>query len=446
MNHLDAEASLLACLMHNPRIFEEVSNIEPHHFATQVHVTLYRVMYKMLVKGSPVDPITLMIELEKRGELEMVGGMPYLTSVMTTHYSPSNAALYASVVLDAYRRSEMRSLCFEAVGQLDSKADPIEVGAVIADKVGKITENRNSSSVSETDDLLSSHLDLMERRRVGDEKFLSTGMADLDAKLGGGFSGGDLVILAARPAMGKTAMALSIALNVAQTSRVLMFSMEMTKAQLMDRAIANLGRVPVGWIRTPNDDDNFWSRHTTGFTAFNERKFSVDDKAGRRINEIIGMTKQAHRRKKIGLVVIDYLGLIKGSQAHSRNLELGEYTKALKTLAKDLDVPVLCLAQLSRDVDKRTGQRPVLSDLRDSGEIEADADTVMFIHRDDYYNPDSMHKGSAEIIIAKQRQGETGYLGLSFQGEYQRFDNLAYQYQRQEETTDRGRATVKGFK
>ena len=444
MNRLDAEKAVMGCLLLNNRTFESIPELEPHHFSTPEHVTLYRTIMQMLTKGSPADTITLMTRLQAKGELENVGGLPYLTEIATGTFSPSNIANYAAIVVNEFRRFELKGLCFDSIGRLDSKLDPLEVGGLLVERVGKITENRAQDSVSDTDALLSEHLGMMERRQEGKETLYATGLSDLDKKLGGGFSGGDLVILAARPAMGKTALALSIALNMAESRNVLFFSLEMMKSQLMDRAMSNLGSIPMDWMRNPCDDQNA-ARHTMAFQKFQNLKMMVDDKAGRRLLEIQSIAKQTNRRKRLGLIVVDYLGLIRGSNAQNRNLELGEYSKGLKALAKDLDLPVLCLAQLNRAVDNRAGQIPHLADLRDSGEIEADADTVMFIHREEYYKPDTVNKGLAEIIIAKQRQGETGFVGAAFQGKFQRFDDLAYEYQRQE-AQEPERKVVRGFK
>lgn len=432
MNRLDAEKAVLGCLMANNRAFESITDLEPHHFIQPEHVSIYRVIFLMLTKSRPVDPITVMASLQAKGQLEEVGGMKYLNEIATGNFSVGNVANYAQIVVNEFRRFEMKSLCFDSIGRLDAQLDPLEIGGMLVERVTKITENRAQDSISDADGLLAEHLNLMEKRQEGRQVVFKTGLDDLDRKLCGGFSGGDLVILAARPAMGKTAMSLSIALNMAEHHNVLFFSMEMTKAQLMDRAMANLGSLPLEWIRNPDDDKQQGARHTAAFHKFQNLKIHVDDKAGRRLVEIQSIAKQINRKKKLGLVVVDYLGLMRGGNANSRNLELGEYTKGLKQLAKELDIPVLCLAQLNRQVENRAGQRPNLSDLRDSGEIEADADTVMFIHREEYYNPDSTQKGVAEIIISKQRQGETGITGAAFMGAFQRFANLSYEYKREE--------------
>lgn len=443
MNRLDAEKAVIGCLLANNRAFENITELEPHHFMLPEHVTIYRAIYLMLTKGSPVDPITLMARLESKGQLEEVGGLGYLTEISTGSFSIANISNYANIVLNEYRRSELKSLCFDAIGRIDAKLDPLEIGGMVVDKVGKINECQGQDLVSDADSLLSVHLDTFAKRQEGSQIVYKTGLDDLDRKLCGGFSGGDLVILAARPAMGKTALSLSIALNMAEHHHVLFFSMEMTKAQLMDRAMANLGSLPLDWIRNPDENPSKGDQHTAAFHKFQNLKISVDDKAGRRLVEIQSIAKQMNRKKRLGLIVVDYLGLMRGGNSNSRNLELGEYTKGLKALAKELDIPVLCLAQLNRQVESRAGQKPNMSDLRDSGEIEADADTVMFIHREEYYNPDTTMKGVAEIIISKQRQGETGFVGTAFLGSFQRFANLSFEYKREEVQP---KQVVRGFK
>lgn len=444
MNRLDAEKAVLGCLMANNRAFESITDLEPHHFIQPEHVSIYRVIFHMLSKSRPVDPITVMVNLKDKGLLEEVGGMSYLNEIATGNFSVGNIATYAQIVVNEFRRFELKSLCFDSIGRLDAQLDPLEIGGMLAERVSKITENKAQDSISDADGLLAEHLDLMEKRQEGRQIVFKTGLDDLDRKLCGGFSGGDLVILAARPAMGKTAMSLSIALNMAEHHNVLFFSMEMTKAQLMDRAMANLGSLPLEWIRNPDENKAKGDQHSAAFRKFQQLKIHVDDKAGRRLVEIQSIAKQINRRKKLGLIVVDYLGLMRGGNANSRNLELGEYTKGLKQLAKELDIPVMCLAQLNRQVENRAGQKPNLSDLRDSGEIEADADTVMFIHREEYYNPDTTMKGVAEIIISKQRQGETGFVGAAFMGSFQRFANLSWEYKREE--VQPAKQVARGFK
>lgn len=423
---IEAEQALLGCLLVNNKAFELVSEIEPHHFQNQAHNTIYSVIHRDLVKGKPVDSITVMKALGS--DLEACGGLSYLTALMTNSISAANAPRYAEIVLDSYSRWQLKNLSFEIIGNLDEQKPTDEIVGNATHGLANLT--RKTESIVDLSEALSAHVDLMTQRTEGVQKTIATGLTDLDRKLNGGFCGGDLVILAARPAMGKTMCSLTMALNVARTGNVMFFSLEMSRNQLLDRAIANIGGVPLPWLRNPQDDGPEWAAYTSAIDQIRKFNLVIDDRAGRKIHEIEAIAKQQHRKKPLSMVVVDYLGLVRGSASQNRNAELGEYTKTLKGLAKAIDCPVLLLSQLNRGVEQRSNRRPLLSDLRDSGEIEADADIVMFLYRDEYYNPDSMDKGIVEIDIAKYRQGETGHVGCAFQGQYQRFADLAHEYKR----------------
>lgn len=427
---IEAEQALIGCILVNNKAFEFVPEIEPHHFKDQAHVSIYAAMYRDLVKGKPVDAITVIQVLRKNQDDEACGGMPYLNQLMMGACSPKNVTRYAEIILERFRLDELKGVAFDVMAQLDERKDSIEIAGHVTSKLSNLT-HKTSDIVSITD-ALAEHTDVMELRTEGKHSFTATGLTDLDKKLGGGFSGGDLVILAARPSMGKTMCSLTIALNVAEKKPVMFFSMEMTRSQLIDRAIANYGNVPIGWVRNPSKESNdpCWPAYTQASQRLAKLKLMIDDKPGRRMVDIVSIAKAQHRKNPLGLVVVDYLGLIRGGNAANRNLELGDYTKTLKELAKALDCPVMLLSQLNRGVEQRANKRPVMSDLRDSGEIEADADIVMMLYREEYYQPDTKYKGVCEIDIPKQRQGETGVVGVAFRGEYQRFDDLAHEFRR----------------
>ena len=436
---IEAEQALIGCVLVNNKAFELATNVEPHHFCHPAHGVIYAAMVRNLIQGKAVDSLML---VEPLGEdLEAVGGLRYLTQLMTSACAPSNAPIYANIVLESYRRQQLRSMAHQVIQALDDNQQTMQIVGEVNRAVGSL--EANSAEVFETQEMLGEHIKVMESRFEKTEKFIQTGLRDLDKKLGGGFSAGDLVVLAARPSMGKTAMSLSVSLNVAEQMPVLFFSMEMSKAQLMDRAIANVGYLDLGWIRNPDESDSNWARHTQANIQFSKKQLIVSDRPAQKIIDIMATAKKVNRKAQLGLVVVDYLGLIKGGNATNRNLELGEYTKAMKELAKTINCPVLLLAQLNRGVENRVDKRPQMSDLRDSGEIENDADTIMFLYRDEYYNADTLDKGVAEIIIAKQRQGTTGHLAARFQGNFQRFDDMAYEYQRRESEREKPRS--RGF-
>jgi replicative DNA helicase len=425
-----AEQALLGCYLVSNKSFELVEGLEEHHFTVEAHRLIYRALVRFLSKGEYVDGITLINAMG--GDLERAGGFKYINHCSMSACAPKNAPIYAKTILESYRRIVLRAMSEEIIQELDAKTDTDQILATVDQRLSMTAQQ--SGDVYDIDDLLSEHLDVMMRRESGQETFTKTGLTSLDDKLGGGLSGGDLVVVAARPSMGKTAFAISLALNVSTNSDVLFYSLEMSKIQLVDRAVSNLGRLPMGWVRRPTgggeeENERLWKLHTMAFESLKSHKLTVSDRAGQTMLNITATARAQSRKKNIGLIVVDYLGLIKGSgQESSKNLEIGEHTKALKDIAKSLNIPIVVLAQLNRKLGDRADKRPIMSDLRDSGEIENDADTIIFLHREEYYKPDTMDKGVCEVIIAKQRQGETGTVAVAFDGTYQQFSDLGRRY------------------
>jgi replicative DNA helicase len=267
----------------------------------------------------------------------------------------------------------------------------------------------------------------MDQQVDGLIKPVPTGLTDLDRKLGGGFYGGDLVIVAARPSMGKTAFSLTIAANVAVDSTVLFLSMEMKNVQLQQRLVSAQGGISMAELRNPAAmKDEQWARVTHATRKINELNLFLDDQPNLTLLEVRNKARAVKRKHGLSMLVVDYLGLMATGQEERRDLQIGALTKGLKNLAKELDIPVVLLSQLSRKCEERPNKRPLSSDLKDSGDIEADADTILFLYRDEVYNPDSMDRGVCEVICTKQRQGETGITGLAFIGEQTRFADLSH--------------------
>lgn len=442
---IQAEQAFIGSILVNNGGFELVPEVEPHHFSHQAHVAIYREVFKSLSTGKSVDAVTLCDRFGKQGMLEEIGGFAYLNELMMEACSQANLIRYAEIILTNFRRQEGKALCITAIGEIESAVDVNEVLADVAVRAERIIGSEQKSSEVSIRDILRDHLSVIEQRHEGQITALPTGLDDLDVLLGGGFGEDDLIVLAARPSMGKTAMALTLGLNVAQADNgpVFISSMEMSRDALMDRAIANVGSIPLDWVKKPQEEA-FWPNLTVAVQKIDGMDLVIDDRPARKCNDLVMQIKRMNRKKKLSLILIDYLGLMRGGDPNNRNQELGQYTKALKAVAKETKTPVVLLAQLSREVEKRANKRPGLSDLRDSGEIEADADTVIFLYRDEYYNPDSPDKGVAEIIIAKQRQGQVGFVGAAFSGKFQRFDNLPHGYERSEPEQPRVRR-VSGF-
>lgn len=415
-----AEQAFLGCILLNNKAFELAAEIEPHHFADRNHVIIYAAMLPDLKKGKSIDPITLMPALGEN--LKDIGGIQYLNELASGSHSPVNMERYAEILLEAYRRVRLLDISAALSESIYDKAPTLEIVSATQKSLEGL--HQSTDDVSEMHCLLSNHIIDMDERISGTKVFCGTGLTDLDEMLVGGFSGGDLVIVAGRPSMGKTAFSLSVALEVSKRATVLFFSMEMSKSQLMDRAVANVGGIDLGWVRRPDNDESGesseWRLYSAAQIDLMNRKLCVTDKPARKLLDIQATSKAVHRKSPLGMIVVDYLGLMSGGDGSNRNLQLGEYTKGLKALAKDLNIPVVCLAQLNRSVESRVDKRPLMSDLRDSGEIENDADTIMMLYRDEYYNRDTHAKNELEVIIAKQRQGETGSVRLGFDGAKQR--------------------------
>jgi replicative DNA helicase len=273
-------------------------------------------------------------------------------------------------------------------------------------------------------------------------KPVSTGFADLDRKMGGGMARGTLIVVAGRPAMGKTAFGLSVARNVSEDGVAAFWSMEMPRKQVMDRNVSAIGRLPLDWVMTPVENDSgSWERLTHAYQRARDMRLFIDEQTSMNMLQIRAKARSVKRKAgQLDCLVIDQLSFITGAESENYAYALGEYTRGLVGLAKDLDVPVILLCQLSRKCDDRPNKRPVLSDLASSGNIEQDAATAIFLYRDEVYNPDSPDKGVCEVIIGKARQGETGMVGLAYIGEQTRFESLARPFQPRAVEKNKGRS------
>jgi replicative DNA helicase len=290
-----------------------------------------------------------------------------------------------------------------------------------------IIEKKVSSAPTRFNDGLTAHMDLLDARMTGRIKPISSGFADLDRRLDGGVERGTLTVVAGRPAMGKTAFGLAIAKNAAVAGGAGFLSMEMPKAQINDRLLASIGKLPLAWLKRPiaEDQDN-WTRLTYAAHAAQELNLYLDDETALNMLEIRTKARQIKRNTKtLDVLVIDQLSFITGSEAENKAYELGEYTRGCKAIAKELDCAVFLLAQLNRECEKRHNKRPMASDLSSSGSIEQDADNIIFLYRDEVYNPETLDKGVCEVITAKQRQGEPGTVPLVYIGTQTRFEDYS---------------------
>ena len=438
-NSVEAEQSVLGGLLLENEALDKVADIlRPADFYRHDHRLIFQHIGKLIEHNKPADIVTVAESLENSAELSAVGGIAYLGALAQNTPTAANIRRYAEIVRE---RSVMRKLVEVGSGIAESAYSPQGRDAQqlldeAESKIFQIAEGgkRTSEGFVDIKILLPQVADridqLFQRDNPNDVTGVPTGFRDLDS-MTSGFQPGDLVIVAGRPSMGKTAFSLNIAENVALDIGlpVAVFSMEMAATQLAMRMIGSVGRLDQHRMRTGRLEDEDWVRLTTALGKLNDAPIFIDEGAGLSSFDVRARARRLHRQcGKLGLIVVDYLQLMSapaGRQGENRATEISEISRSLKALAKELDVPVVALSQLNRSVEQRPDKRPVMSDLRESGAIEQDADLILFIYRDEVYNPDSEDKGTAEIIIAKQRNGPIGRVRLTFLGEHTRFESFA---------------------
>ncbi len=431
---IQAEQSVLGGLMLDNQSWDQVADrIGEQDFYRREHRLIFRSVVSLAEKSQPFDVITLSEELESHNTLSDAGGLAYLGSLAKDTPSAANIRAYADIVRE---HSVLRQL--------------IRVGTEIADS-GFNTEGNSSTDLLDTAErkvfeiaeqgarggggfepiksLLTKAVDRIETLFEKDDPItgLSTGFTDLD-KMTSGLQPADLVIIAGRPSMGKTALSMNIAENIAINSGkpVAVFSMEMPGESLAMRMMSSLGRIDQHRVRTGSLEDDEWPRLTSAVSILAEARMHIDDTPALSPTEVRARARRLMREEgELGLIMVDYLQLMQVSgSAENRTNEISIISRSLKALAKELNVPVVALSQLNRSLEQRTNKRPIMSDLRESGAIEQDADLVLFIYRDEVYNEESPDKGMAEIIIGKQRNGPIGTLKLTFLGQYTKFENF----------------------
>jgi len=434
---IESEQSVLGGLMLDNNAWEKVADIiTDSDFYRHDHRLIYHHICKLIEHNKPADVITVAESLETSAELQTVGGLAYIGTIVQNTPSAANIKRYAEIVRE---RSIMRYLAQVGVQITDSAYNP--AGRSAADlldeaeaKVFEIAEEgaRGKEGFIDIQPLLKQVVERIELLYSQDNPSNVTGIAsgfhDLDQKTSG-FQPGDLIIVAGRPSMGKTAFSLNIAEYVALelNKPVAVFSMEMGGAQLAMRMLGSVGKLDQHKVRTGRLDDEDWPKLTHALGKLNEAPIFIDETAALNALELRARARRLYRQYgELGLIVVDYLQLMSSTgQGENRATEISEISRALKGLAKELKVPVIALSQLNRSLEQRPNKRPVMSDLRESGAIEQDADVILFIYRDEVYNPDSPDKGIAEIIIGKQRNGPIGKVDLAFLGQYTCFESLA---------------------
>ena len=434
---VEAEQSVLGGLLLDNTAWDKVADlIAESDFYRGDHRLIYRHISKLIGNSRPADVITVAEGLESTKELEGVGGLAYLGALAQNTPTAANVRRYAEIVRE---RSVMRKLAEVGTEIADTAYNPMgkEAGQLLDEaesKVFAISEegSRGKQGFMDMQPLLTQVVEridmLYNRDNPSDVTGVPTGFTDLD-RMTSGLQPGDLVIVAGRPSMGKTSLALNMAEHVALESGlpVGVFSMEMGASQLVMRMLGSVGRLDQHKVRTGRLADEDWRKLTDAVGRLNDAPIHIDETAALNSLELRARARRLHRQYgKLGLIVVDYLQLMSSSsQGENRATEISEISRGLKALAKELGVPVIALSQLNRSLEQRPNKRPVMSDLRESGAIEQDADLILFIYRDEVYNQDSPDKGKAEVIIGKQRNGPIGTVTLVFQGEYTRFANFA---------------------
>jgi replicative DNA helicase len=435
---LDAERAVIgAMLVSETAVAVVAERLAAEDFYSEVHRIIYGAMMRLYSRGEPIDQLTLTNELRSVNEFERIGGRPYVFQIVESVPTAANAGRYADIVRGkALLRAIIdvgSRITEDAFREPENVSEALDSAEQLVYGVSNRTLREHLAPVSE---LAPGALEMIQRlyEQEGEVTGVETGFEDLD-RLTTGFHKSDLIILAARPAMGKTALSLNAIWHAAGEKKmpVAIFSLEMSKEQLVQRLISQTTRIPAQALRSGNVKAEDWPKLVRGVAEVSRAPIWIDDTAGVTLMEIRAKVRRLASQLNVAgglplsLVVVDYLQLMvgQGSRAENRQQEIAEISRGLKVLARDLDVPVLAIAQLSRAVEARHDKRPLLSDLRDSGAIEQDADMVMFLYRDEYYNPESDDKGIAEIIVGKHRNGPTGKVQLAWMEQYTKFASLA---------------------
>ena len=405
--------------------------LKEEDFYREDNKTIYEAILNLYNRSEPIDIITLKAELTSMGMFEKIGGLEYIVGLPEKVPTTANVERYINIVKE---KSELRRLIKAANEIIEQGYDPTEniddIMNSAEKKIFNIMQDKDQKTYSAIKDVLVDAFTELEQLYNQKQHItgVPTGFIDLDYKTAG-LHNSDLILIAARPAMGKSAFALNIATNAAVKAKVpaVLFSLEMSKEQMVNRILCSEAMVDSNKVRTGKIDDDDWIKLADTMGDLSEAPIYIDDTPGISINEIRAKCRKLKLERNIGLVVIDYLQLVQGSSKRasgSREQEISEISRSLKILAKEINVPVIALSQLSRAPEQRPDHRPMLSDLRESGAIEQDADIVMFLYRDDYYNEDSEDKGLAEVIVAKHRAGSTGTVKLVWLGNYTKFANM----------------------
>lgn len=430
-NDVEAEQAVIGSMLTDKEaVSAAIEVLKPEDFYREDNRIIFEAILSLYGRSEPIDIITLKSELSSMGKFEAVGGLEYIAELPDKVPTTANVEQYIKIVEEKSvlrnlikTANEIITLGYDQTQEVDSIIDGAEK------KIFEVMQKKNQKGYTPIKDILVETFTELEQLYNQKQRItgIPTGFSDLDFRTSG-LHNSDLILVAARPAMGKSAFALNIATNAAVRAKVpvAIFSLEMSKEQMTSRILCSEAMVDSNKVRTGKIDDEEWGKLAAASGELSEANIYIDDTPGISIMEIRAKCRKMKIEKNIGLVIIDYLQLVQGSgkRGSSREQEIAEISRSLKILAKEINVPVIALSQLSRAPEQRPDHRPMLSDLRESGSIEQDADIVMFLYRDDYYNEDSEKKNIAEVILAKHRAGSTGTVELLWLGNYTKFANI----------------------
>ncbi len=429
-HNLDAEKSVIgAAMLSKDALFDVLEEVKADDFYSKAHKEIFLVITDLQRRNIPVDVLTVAEELKRRNTLEVVGGRVYVATLSSEVPSLANAKDYAKIVAE---KAILRSLIQTADGiaskGYEGKEDTLDILEYAEKGIFEIAQSKQHKDMAPISEILMTNLNEITARMAhkGGVTGVTSGLIDLDKKLSG-FQKSDMIVLAARPSMGKTAFALNVALNAALkgNAKVLIFSLEMSKEQLSQRILSMESRVESQKMSTGDVDTADWDKIATALDSLDKADIVIDDTPGIKMMEIKNKCRRMKAENGLDMIILDYLQLMEGEKrSDNRQQEITGLSRGMKLLAREMDCPIIVLSQLSRAPDQRENHRPVLSDLRESGAIEQDADVVLFLYRDEVYHEDTEKPGVCEVIVAKHRNGPIGTVDVGWQSKFTRFVNL----------------------
>lgn len=424
-HNTESEKMLLGALLNDNNAIDRIGELPEAVFFNFAHRLIYCAIIKQAAKGKGWDVITTAELLEREKNLEKAGGLIYLGNLAQDAYSSANIANHGKIIRDHAARRQIMEAAAELTALVQGKGDINEALDKAQSKLLAITEKTELDEPKSITQIFSEHFNVLEKRTdTSKRRAIGSGLTALDSILNGGWYSGQLIVLAARTSHGKTALSMHSAIHAARAGYgVLYLSMEMVASELADRAIAALGRVNLGDVLKGQLTEKQWSGVSNAASAIHDKQMYILDKSGLTFYQVATYARRHKRKHGLDLLVLDYLQLMAGVDRDQRHTQIEEITRNLKCLAKELSIPIILLSQLSRKTEN--ARRPKLSDLRDSGAVEQDADVVLFIHREEVDNPDTCHKNYADIYVAKNRQGALSRIGVTYHGEQVRFEEFS---------------------